>query len=59
MMDAKRARDIAASPIMANVTHNGIPVYIESILDDTTAFVHPLNQPGNRQRASLTHLIEQ
>ncbi|SHH74081.1 small acid-soluble spore protein H (minor) [Sporobacter termitidis DSM 10068] len=59
-MDPQRAREIAASPVMANVTHNGVPIYIESILqDDVTAFVHPLNAPGNRQRVSISNLIKQ
>jgi small acid-soluble spore protein H (minor) len=60
MMDAKRAREIAASPVMKNVTLDGTPVYIESIPDDNaTAWVHPLNQPGNRRRVNLMNLIEQ
>ena len=30
-MDTKRAKEIASSPIMANVTYNGTPIYIESV----------------------------
>ena len=57
-MDAKRARAIAASPVMANVTHNGVPIYIESVMGDNTAMVHNLNNPDSRKRVSLSELIE-
>lgn len=60
MMDAKRVRDIVSSPVMANVTYNGDPIYIDSISsDNTTAYVHPLNQPSKRQQVNLSSLIEQ
>lgn len=59
-MDLQRAKEIVASPIMINVMHNGIPIYIESIAgDNATAYVHPLNQPNNRQKVNITSLIEQ
>lgn len=59
MMDPKRAKDIASSPVMVNVTHNGVPIYIESIASDSaTAYVHPLNQPNNRQKVNISSLIE-
>jgi small acid-soluble spore protein H (minor) len=58
-MDLKRAKEIIASPVMMNVTYNGTPIYIESITGDTTAYVHPLNQPNKRQKVDLTSLIEQ
>ncbi len=59
-MDQKRAREIVASPVMMNVTHNGVPIYIESIANDKAmAYVHPLNQPNNRQKVDINSLIEQ
>ncbi len=58
-MDKRRAKEIAASPVMANVTYNGTPVYIENVDDNNgIANIHPLNQPGNRQEVALTSLIE-
>ena len=59
-MDPKRAKEIAASPVMVNVTHNGVPIYIESIMwDNATALVHPMDQPQKQQKVSITSLIEQ
>jgi small acid-soluble spore protein H (minor) len=59
-MDPSRARDISGSPIMMHVTHNGVPVYIECISnDETTAYVHPLDQPNNRQKVNISSLTEQ
>jgi len=59
-MDLKRAKEIAASPVMVKVTHNGVPIYIESIMNDSaTAFIHPLDQPSNRQKVSISSLAEQ
>lgn len=58
-MDKTRAKEIASSPIMANVTYNGTPIYIESVNDTRgTANIYPLNQPKNSQEVSLTNLIE-
>lgn len=58
-MDKKRAREIASSPVMANVTYNGAPIYIENVNENTgSAKIHLLNQPGNRQEVPLTNLIE-
>jgi small acid-soluble spore protein H (minor) len=58
-MDKIRAKEIATSPIMVNVTYNGIPIYIESVNENSwSAKIHPLNQPSNKQEVSLTNLIE-
>ncbi|KUO77495.1 MAG: hypothetical protein APF77_02915 [Clostridia bacterium BRH_c25] len=58
-MDKRRAKDIAASPVMTSVTYNGTPVYIENVNETNgTANVHPLNQPKNRQEVPLTSLVE-
>jgi small acid-soluble spore protein H (minor) len=55
----KRAKEIASSPVMANVTYNGTPIYIENVNENnSSASVHPLNQPGNRQEVPLTSLSE-
>lgn len=59
-MDKRRAKEIASSPIMVNVTYNGTPIYIESVNDNKeTANIHPLNQPNNSQEVSITNLLEQ
>lgn len=57
-MDAKRAREISASPVMVDVTHNGVPIYIESIMNDNKAMVHTLSNPSNRKEVSISDLIE-
>lgn len=58
-MDKVRAREIASSPIMAEVTHNGTRIYIESVNDDNdTAKIHPVNNPKSEQEVALTDLIE-
>lgn len=58
-MDNVRAKQIASSPIMADVTYNGTPIYIESVNDSKgTVKIHPLNQPQNSQEVSLSSLTE-
>jgi small acid-soluble spore protein H (minor) len=58
-MDKVRAKEIASSPIMANVTHNGTRIYIDSVIDNKgTAKIHPLNNPKSEQEVSLTDLME-
>ncbi|MDF2882627.1 MAG: sspH [Clostridiaceae bacterium] len=58
-MDKIRANEIVSSPIMANVTYNGTPIYIESVNGNKgTAKIHSLNQSENAQEVSLTNLIE-
>ena len=58
-MDKRRAKEIVSSPIMVNVTYNGMPIYIESINNNQgTANIHYLNQPGNVMEVSLINLIE-
>jgi small acid-soluble spore protein H (minor) len=59
-MDQKRARDIASSPTMINVTYDGTPIYIESVNEgNNTANIHTLNQPNSKQQVLLTNLKEQ
>lgn len=58
-MDKQRAREIASSPAMVNVTYNGTPIYIESVNDNTdTCNIHFLNKPKNSREVSLTTLQE-
>ena len=58
-MDKQRAKAIASSPVMANVTYNGKQIYIENVNENKdTANIHPLNQSGNRQEVPLTSLTE-
>lgn len=58
-MDAKRAREIAASPKMISVVHNGVPIYIENVMNENTAMIHTLGNPSNRQNVNVSDLIEQ
>lgn len=57
-MNAKRAREIASSPVMVDVIHDGVPIYIESVISDNTAMVHPLNNPSSHKKVSLSELVE-
>ncbi|WP_226038513.1 small acid-soluble spore protein H [Aquibacillus saliphilus] len=58
-MNAKRAQEIASSPTMANVTHNGGKVYIEHVDQQTNnATVHPLDNPETKQSVSVNDLME-
>jgi len=58
-MNKNRAMEIASSSVMANVTYNGRPIYIESVSNNyETANVHLLNRPKNSREVSLTNLQE-
>lgn len=58
-MDKKRAKEIAASPVMANVKYNGTPIYIEAVNDSSgTATIHPLDKPNSIQEVPLNNLQE-
>ncbi|WP_243523644.1 small acid-soluble spore protein H [Bacillus pseudomycoides] len=58
-MNKQRAQEIAASPIMANVTYNGVPIYIQNVDENNeTARIYPLNRPQNEQEIPLSNLIE-
>lgn len=59
IMDIKRAKEIASSSVMANVSFNGQKIYIENVDDSKgTAFIHPLNKPNNRQEVEIASLVE-
>ncbi|PEF72118.1 small acid-soluble spore protein H [Bacillus pseudomycoides] len=58
-MNKQRAQEIASSPVMANVTYNGVPIYIQNVdKNNETARIHPLNEPQNEQEIPLSNLIE-
>lgn len=59
MMNKQRAQEIAASPVMANVTYNGMQIYIQNV-DETneTARIYPLNEPNNEQEVPVSSLME-
>lgn len=42
-MNKQRAQEIASSPVMANVTYNGVPIYIQNVdKNNETARIYPL-----------------
>ncbi|EEM86103.1 H-type small acid-soluble spore protein [Bacillus thuringiensis serovar vazensis] len=58
-MNKQRAKEIAASPVMANVTYNGVPIYIQNVTENNeTARIYPLNEPEKEQEIPLSNLIE-
>jgi small acid-soluble spore protein H (minor) len=58
-MQSQRAKEIAGSPIMANVTYNGTQIYIQHVDEDNeTARIYPLEQPQNEQNVPLSSLTE-
>lgn len=58
-MDKRRAREIADSPEMVNVTYNGENIYIEKINPNKDfASIHYLNRPGYSQEVALNQLVE-
>ncbi|MDI9260648.1 H-type small acid-soluble spore protein [Alicyclobacillus sendaiensis] len=59
-MDLQRAKEIAASPVMAHVTHEGHQVYIQSVDEGTqTATVYHLKNPDHRYAVHVRDLTEQ
>ncbi|CAH2214929.1 H-type small acid-soluble spore protein [Tepidibacter aestuarii] len=58
-MNNQRAKEIASSPIMANVTYNGSQIYIESVNENNdSASIHFLNQREKSQEVPLSSLTE-
>ncbi|WP_248924591.1 small acid-soluble spore protein H [Paenibacillus hamazuiensis] len=58
-MNKQRALEIAASPVMANVTYDGTPVYIQHVDEkEEMARIYPLNEPENEQSVPLDSLVE-
>jgi small acid-soluble spore protein H (minor) len=59
IMNKQRAIEIAASPVMANVTHNEVPIYIQNVDENNeTARIYPLDEPENEQEVPLSNLKE-
>ncbi|WP_416433991.1 H-type small acid-soluble spore protein [Priestia megaterium] len=58
-MDKQRAKQIADSPVMANVTYNDTVVYIQHVSEENdTVRIYPLGQPENEQNVSMSRLVE-
>ena len=58
-MNIQRAKEIAASPVMANVTYEGTPVYIQQVDESKeTARIYTLDEPQNEQEVPLSSLLE-
>jgi small acid-soluble spore protein H (minor) len=58
-MNKQRAIEISQSPVMANVTYNGIPIYIQHVNEQNeTARIYPLNEPDREQDVPVTNLQE-
>ncbi|WP_028392457.1 small acid-soluble spore protein H [Bacillus cihuensis] len=58
-MNKQRAQEIAASPVMANVTYNGVPIYIQNVDENNEiARIYPLDEPKNEQDIPLSNLKE-
>lgn len=58
-MNKLRASEIASSPVMANVTYEGIPIYIQHVDEQSEmARIYPLGQPENEQQVPLNSLVE-
>lgn len=59
-MEKQRAKEIAASPVMANVTHNGTHIYIQHVDDEKdTARICDLHNRENEREVSVNSLLEQ
>lgn len=58
-MNKQRAQEISVSAVLANVTYNGIPIYIQHVDEENeTARIYPLDKPENEQEVSLEELHE-
>ncbi|MGM8365817.1 H-type small acid-soluble spore protein [Virgibacillus sp. W0181] len=58
-MTTQQAREIAQSPEMKHVTHNGQHVYIQQVDDQNkTARIFPLDEPENEFTVPINGLQE-
>lgn len=58
-MNIQRAQEIAESSVMANVTYQGNPVYIQHVdHDKETVRIYPLNESENEIEVSINSLEE-
>jgi small acid-soluble spore protein H (minor) len=58
-MNTQRAQRIASSPVMANVTYNGVQIYIQNVDENNnTARIYPLEDPQKEQEVAVSSLEE-
>ncbi|ERJ12150.1 H-type small acid-soluble spore protein [Haloplasma contractile] len=58
-MELGRAKEIAASPVMAHVTYNGTQVYIQNVNEaDGTCSIYELKNPDARIEVPAQNLLE-
>lgn len=58
-MNTQRAIEISASPVMADVTYQGQPVYIQHVNEaDGIARIYPLGNPQDERDVPASMLIE-
>jgi len=58
-MDLQRAKEIANSPVMADVTLEGTPIYIRQVDEEKkTCIIHALNQNDVVQEVPVGRLQE-
>jgi small acid-soluble spore protein H (minor) len=59
-LNTQRAKEIAESPVMANVIYNGKPIYIQHVDEQNeTARIYPILDPENEKEVLLSELLEQ
>lgn len=57
-MNVQRAQEIAASPVMENVTYNGVSIYIQHVDENNgKARIFALDDPQKEYEVSLSNLI--
>lgn len=58
-MEVLRAKEIINSPVMADVTLNNQPVYLEKVDDQRqTCTVHYIESPDHQESVPVSKLIE-
>lgn len=58
-MDTERAKEIATSPVMAHVSHQGTQVYIEGVdAQSEMASVYHLKNPNEKRKVHVSELDE-
>ncbi|QDI92135.1 small acid-soluble spore protein H [Salicibibacter halophilus] len=58
-MDEQRAQEIAHSPDMKHVTHEGTPIYIQHVDEENgMARIFPLEQPEEEHSVPVNNLVE-
>jgi small acid-soluble spore protein H (minor) len=58
-MNKQRAIEITNSPVMVNVTYNGVPIFIQHVDESKEiARVYPLDEPEKELVVALNNLKE-